>query len=349
VIAVRLSSAVMRLSIWLIVMIGGIGCGDRQEFSSPTSSSSTPIRDVRSARDAATPLEASARDAGVANTPEAAPQPLACDQRVASIRAAFDDVLRERQSCQWDHECVLVARQSSCYSDCPAPVVASQLVAARAAIAELDGAVCEGFDAADCRVPQPSCAEQRAYCEAGQCAAQPASAPANERARVEIPPQNARARSDDPPPRPEAGAAEERARRLFEAIVNDDPDRAVDFYLPRETFLELKGIADPGGYWDRLFPRYIRDIRALHQILPDIDRAEFLRFELVPRGGWVRLREEGNSLPYHVSRHSWIHYRVGEEVRRLEVRVLITWGNEWYITHLCEFHCDERECCRGNE
>lgn len=338
----RLSSAAMRRLIGLLILMLVVSCGNRERRAAPDASS-TPVPG-----DAA-PARPDAADGGSDATEEAAAAPLTCYQRVDAVNQAIDGALSSSGRCRWDHECVLLPRQTSCTEDCPTSVVASEVVAARAAIASAGGSGCDGFEAAGCRVSHPACPELEPRCLEGQCSLQPASAARPERGETTIPEQNACARNDDPPPRPEAGAAEERAQRLFEAIVHDDPDRAVDFYLPREAFLELKGIADPGGYWDRLFPRYVRDIHALHRVLPDLDRAEFVRFELVRRGGWVQLREEGNSLPYHVSRHSWIHYRVGEEERRLEVRVLITWGNEWYVTHLCEFHCEERECCRAPE
>jgi NADH:ubiquinone oxidoreductase subunit len=58
---------------------------------------------------------------------------------------------------------------------------------------------------------------------------------------------------------------------------------------------------------------------------------------LVKRGGWVKVGEEGNRLPYWVSRHSWLHYRVNGKPAKLEVRVMITWDDHWFITHLSEF------------
>ena len=154
-----------------------------------------------------------------------------------------------------------------------------------------------------------------------------------------IPPENQRSRADDPPPRPPGGDVEQaRASRLFDAIVRDDPALAADFFFPREAFRHVKGIASPDAYWARLFARYERDIHALHASLPDLPRAAFDRLEIVRRGGWVRPGEEANRLPYWVARHNRLHYQVDGRPRTLEVRVLITWGERWYITHLSEFH-----------
>jgi hypothetical protein len=154
-------------------------------------------------------------------------------------------------------------------------------------------------------------------------------------AETTVPAHNAASLSE-PPPRPPVGDADEKARRLFDAIVHDDPARAADFFFPRDAFVLVKAMAEPGRYHDRLRKRYDDDIHALHKTLAPGDK-EFERFELVKRGGWVKVGEEGNRLPYWVSRHSWLHYRAAGKPQKLEVRVLITWDDRWYVTHLNEF------------
>ncbi len=134
------------------------------------------------------------------------------------------------------------------------------------------------------------------------------------------------------PARPAVGDAAERAERLFEAILRDDPERAREFFFPQEPFRILKGIADPDRYWAVLYGHYERDIRALHASVPE--GATFERLQMTRRGGWVERRQEANALPYWASRHDWVHYRVGEEARRFEIRTLINWGPRWFITHL---------------
>lgn len=149
--------------------------------------------------------------------------------------------------------------------------------------------------------------------------------------------QNAPAIASTAPPRPEAGDANDRARTLFEAIQKDAPDLASEFFFPKAPFSELKGIANPEQYYDKLNARYVRDIHSLHVQLPELERARFLKFELSRRGGWIKPGEESNRLPYWASRHSFIYYEIDKQIKRIEVRVLITWNNRWYITHLSEF------------
>jgi hypothetical protein len=151
-------------------------------------------------------------------------------------------------------------------------------------------------------------------------------------------PAHNRAEQREPPPRPDASSAERRARLLFDAIVRDDPALAEGAFFPREAFLLVKDIPDPGGYYDQLHRRFIADIHALHQKLPNLADARFDRFELARRGAFMRVHEEGNRLPYWAARHSVLHYTARGATQQLEVRVLITWDDEWYVIHLNEFH-----------
>ena len=147
-----------------------------------------------------------------------------------------------------------------------------------------------------------------------------------------------RADQREPAPRPDASSAERRAKLLFDAIVHDDPARAEDAFFPRSAFLLVKDIPNPGQYYDQLHKRFISDIRALHRKLPDPADAHFERFELARRGAFMRVRDEGNRLPYWASRHSVLHYTSKGRAQQLEVRVLITWDDQWYVVHLNEFH-----------
>lgn len=149
-------------------------------------------------------------------------------------------------------------------------------------------------------------------------------------------PEHNRASLREAPARPPLGTANERAHRLFDAIAHDDPARADDFFLSRDAFRLIKAVPNPDPLWERLHTAYVNDIHALHTAMHEGATLSRLRF--TARRGWVVVGEEANRLPYWAQRHSFLDYAVGREERHIEVRTMITWNDEWFITHLSEFH-----------
>jgi hypothetical protein len=140
------------------------------------------------------------------------------------------------------------------------------------------------------------------------------------------------------PPRPAADDVEDKLHKLLAAIAHDDPQLADEAFFPRPPFLLIKDIADPGRYYDQLRQRFATDIHALHARIPNAERASYERFELSARGAFVRVHEEGNRLPYWAARHSFLYFRCGDKLEKIEIRVLISWDDHWYVIHLSEFH-----------
>ena len=172
------------------------------------------------------------------------------------------------------------------------------------------------------------------------CTALPWLAGADPWASLAIPSQNARdARS--PTPRPPAGDATERARHLFDALRTGTPDRveaAMDFFLPREPFLAIKDMSGAAGYFNTLTRAYRHDIAAFRTEIPGLARATFSRFELSRACTWMAAGREANRLPYWSCYRSKLFVNVDGRERPLEVRVMINWGERWYVTHLRPFH-----------
>lgn len=134
--------------------------------------------------------------------------------------------------------------------------------------------------------------------------------------------------------RPAPTSAEAAARRIFAAIVADTPATVHDTFFPRDPFLVLKGIDDPGHYHDVLLRHFDRDIHALHAELTRRGTPVFDRFQFSTRATWQPIRSEANALPYWAVRHSVVHYRIGNTRGQFEIKVFINWGTTWYVTHL---------------
>jgi hypothetical protein len=130
-----------------------------------------------------------------------------------------------------------------------------------------------------------------------------------------------------------------RAENLFEAIQNDDPDRALSAFFPRGAYEQVKAITNPASDWRyRLVANFKRDIHAAHAKLGrKATAARFVSLDVGAGARWVEPGEEGNKLGYWRAYGSKLRYSVDGNERTFEVTSLISWRGEWYVVHLTGF------------
>jgi hypothetical protein len=138
---------------------------------------------------------------------------------------------------------------------------------------------------------------------------------------------------------PHASGAAFEARRaaLWDAIVADDPERAMPFFFPLGAYQQVKDVADPAADWKRrLVAAYRHDIRALHTRLGvDAGQARFLGLDVPDaRARWVEPGEEWNKIGYYRVFGSKLRYTVDGLEHTVDVKSLISWRGEWFIVHL---------------
>jgi len=138
--------------------------------------------------------------------------------------------------------------------------------------------------------------------------------------------------------RPDGGDAfHGRARALWEAIVQDDPARAMPSFFPLAAYEQVKAIPSPSSDWRRrLVANYGRDIHVLHTQITDTARLE--GFDVPDRARWIEPGEEGNKLGYwrvYGARLRWTD--ADGKAKAFPVSSLISWRGEWYVVHLSGF------------
>jgi hypothetical protein len=132
-------------------------------------------------------------------------------------------------------------------------------------------------------------------------------------------------------------AFQARVLGLWEAIVRNDPDRAMPFFFPLRAYVQVKDVADPEADWRlRLVLAFRRDIQSLHARLAEAGGPGRLLALNVPaaRAQWVRPGEEWNKIGYFRVFGSKLRYEIEGEVRTIDVRSLISWRGQWYVVHL---------------
>lgn len=158
--------------------------------------------------------------------------------------------------------------------------------------------------------------------------AEVSSAAADVAADGEVPPEN-RTQGERPGP----ASAEALARRLLAAILADDPAPVTDLVFPVGPFAMLKDLPDPAAYQRRLVRWFEEDLHIKHGELGGLETLEFRSFRF-GRCEWVPKWGEGNLIPYWSCRRNRITASAGRREVEIEIRVLINWGQEWYVTHL---------------
>jgi hypothetical protein len=133
-----------------------------------------------------------------------------------------------------------------------------------------------------------------------------------------------------------------RSATLWDAIVHDEPDRAMPFFFPLSAYLQVKDVGSPAADWKhRLVSAYKRDIHALHERLGDrADSAKLVRFDVPDdRAKWVEPGDEYNKLGYWRVYGTRIIYTIGDSPRErtMEISSLISWRGEWFLVHLTGF------------
>lgn len=142
--------------------------------------------------------------------------------------------------------------------------------------------------------------------------------------------------------KPEASGAafDARVAALWDAIVADDPDKALPAFFPVTAYEQVKAIGNAAGDWRRrLIAAYKRDIHALHKRLGDTPSdAKFVRADVPQdRARWVDPGEESNKLGYYRVYGTRIVFTLDGKERSFDVSSLISWRGEWYVVHLTGF------------
>lgn len=124
-----------------------------------------------------------------------------------------------------------------------------------------------------------------------------------------------------------------KAQRLLTALEKGAFADVKDLFFPEAAFLQLKAIAKPADYYSQLVKWYEQDFTR--------EQARFkgrgpLIFKAIKGGSckWKAPQTEANRIPYWSCYRRKIELTAAGQSESIEVRALINWGPQWYITHL---------------
>jgi hypothetical protein len=129
----------------------------------------------------------------------------------------------------------------------------------------------------------------------------------------------------------------QKAKKLLDAIISDDPALGESFWFPKEPFIPLKDVKGPDKYWNNLHATYARDIHALHRKRKSWEGATFVSFKMGSTPKWVPPGDEANKIGYYRSFRGKLTYLLEGKKGTIEVHTIISWQGDWFITHLSKF------------
>ncbi len=145
-----------------------------------------------------------------------------------------------------------------------------------------------------------------------------------------------------PEPAPALGDLEERARTVVTAIQKNDPTLANPFFFPRDEFAAVKGIKDPLKYFDYLLAVYHKDIRSMREAFTAPEKVRFVRLDVSRGRNWIEKGKEANKAPYYAIYRSRLVLTDGTTERSFQIRVLISWRGQWFVTPAMRKSMNER-------
>jgi hypothetical protein len=138
-------------------------------------------------------------------------------------------------------------------------------------------------------------------------------------------------------PQPSGPTFDAHVAALWDAIANDDAERAMPFFFPLAAYEQVKAIASPARDWRiRLAAAYKRDIHDLHiKLGPKASRAKLVRVDVpMARARWVEPGEEYNRIGYYRVFGTKLRGDIDGRPVTIDVTSLISWRGEWYCVHL---------------
>jgi hypothetical protein len=131
---------------------------------------------------------------------------------------------------------------------------------------------------------------------------------------------------------PSVVSAEQSVALLLDAIQSGEPEKAAPFFFPKDAFNIVKDSSNPERYHSKLAKWYGEDILKEHLRFSS-KKWTFSKFE-IGRCKWKDIGTEGNKVAYWSCVGNFVSAVADGQTRRFEIRVLINWGDKWYVTHL---------------
>jgi hypothetical protein len=132
---------------------------------------------------------------------------------------------------------------------------------------------------------------------------------------------------------PDIKGAHATSKLVLKAIKMSDMKVAKWAFFPENIFNELKDIKWPGAYHKKLLKWFAADIKRENSKFANVENLKFKEFK-VGRCRWKKVGSEYNKIAYWSCYRNKFVVSDGKKEYEIELRAMINWGNDWFVTHL---------------
>jgi hypothetical protein len=126
-----------------------------------------------------------------------------------------------------------------------------------------------------------------------------------------------------------------RAKHLLEAIAKDDGDLAADILFPRDAYLLVKDVPDPGKHWDsKMLAAFRTQVHALHKRTKGVERATFTGFDVGQPASEAMPKKKDLKKMLWRSKRSRLAFTIDGKPSHFDVIEMTGWKGSWYVTKL---------------
>jgi hypothetical protein len=126
-----------------------------------------------------------------------------------------------------------------------------------------------------------------------------------------------------------------RAKHLLEAIAKDDGELAGDIVFPRDAYLVVKDVPDPGKHWDtKVLAAFRSQVHQLHHHTKGVERAVFMGFELGQPATEAMPKKKDLKRMLWRSKRSRLAFTIDGKPSHFDVVEMTGWRGAWYVTKL---------------
>jgi hypothetical protein len=126
-----------------------------------------------------------------------------------------------------------------------------------------------------------------------------------------------------------------RGRHLLEAIQKDEPDLANDIVFPRDAYIAVKDVPDPGRHWDqKVLAAFKSQVHVLHRRTKGVERAVFTSIELGQPASEALPKKKDLKRMLWRARRSRLGFTIDGRPSHFDIIEMTGWRGAWYVTRL---------------